>query len=85
MVFPYVENHNFYVEHWSHSVLWRKMRQLGGVLAKEGFFGGDDDIFLLKRDEVPEALWDYYTPGRSGCRPAGPPTGAGRSSAAGAS
>ena len=28
-VFPYVENHNFYVEHWAHSVVWRKMRDLG--------------------------------------------------------
>ena len=72
VVFPYVENHNFYVEHWSHSVLWRKMRQLGGVLAKEGFFGGEDDIFLLKRDEVPEALWDYYSAWAVGTRPRGP-------------
>jgi pyruvate,water dikinase len=71
-VFPYVENHNFYVEHWSHSVLWRKMRQLGGVLAKEGFFGADDDIFLLKRDEVPEALWDYYSAWAVGVQPRGP-------------
>ena len=72
VVFPYVENHNFYVEHWSHSVLWRKMRQLGGVLAKEGFFGADDDIFLLKRDEVPEALWDYYSAWAVGTKPRGP-------------
>ncbi|HJW65120.1 MAG TPA: PEP-utilizing enzyme, partial [Actinomycetes bacterium] len=72
VVFPYVENHNFYVEHWSHSVLWRKMRQLGGVLAKEGFFGGEDDIFLLKRDEVPEALWDYYSAWAVGTKPRGP-------------
>ncbi|HEV2894700.1 MAG TPA: PEP-utilizing enzyme, partial [Actinomycetota bacterium] len=72
VVFPYVENHNFYVEHWSHSVLWRKMRQLGGVLAKEGFFGGETDIFLLKRDEVPEALWDYYSAWAVGTQPRGP-------------
>ena len=25
IVFPYVENHNFYVEHWALSVFWRKM------------------------------------------------------------
>jgi pyruvate,water dikinase len=72
VVFPYVENHNFYVEHWSHSVLWRKMRQLGGVLAKEGFFGAENDIFLLKRDEVPEALWDYYSAWAVGTPPRGP-------------
>jgi pyruvate,water dikinase len=59
-VFPYVENHNFYVEHWGHSVIWRKMRELGAILAKEGFFGDSDDIFLLRRTEVPEALFDLY-------------------------
>jgi len=59
-VFPYVENHNFYVEHWGHSVIWRKMRELGAILAKAGFFGDSDDIFLLRRTEVPEALFDLY-------------------------
>ena len=72
VVFPYVENHNFYVEHWSHSVLWRKMRQLGAVLAKEGFFPDEDDIFFLKRDEVPEALWDMYSSWAVGAPPRGP-------------
>jgi len=72
VVFPYVENHNFYVEHWSHSVLWRKMRQLGAVLAKEGFLAAEDDVFLLKRDEVPEALWDYYSAWAVGVQPRGP-------------
>ena len=28
MVFPYVENHNFYVEHWIHSVMGRKYQWL---------------------------------------------------------
>lgn len=60
VVFPYVENHNFYIEHWAHSVIWRKMRQLGEVLVKEGFFTQADDIFLLQRNEVPTALFDAY-------------------------
>lgn len=59
-VFPYVENHEFYVEHWGHSVAWRKMRELGAVLAKEGFLAGAEDIFLLQRNEVPTMLADYY-------------------------
>ncbi len=59
-VFPYVENHNFYVEHWGHSIIWRKMRELGGIFAKEGFWGAADDIFLLGRNEVPVALFDMY-------------------------
>ena len=60
VVFPYVENHNFYVEHWSHSVIWRKMKSLGAVFAKAGFFNEPEDIFMLKRHEVPDALFDLY-------------------------
>lgn len=59
-VFPYVENHNFYVEHWGHSIIWRKMRDLGGVLVKEGFLTEADDVFLLQRTEVPTVLFDLY-------------------------
>lgn len=72
VVFPYVENHNFYVEHWSHSIIWRKMRELGGVFVKEGFFENGDDIFYLKRDEVNEALWDMYSAWAVGAGARGP-------------
>lgn len=72
VVFPYVENHNFYVEHWGHSVLWRKMRELGSVFVKEGFFQESNDIFYLKRDEVPEAIWDMYSAWAVGTEPRGP-------------
>jgi len=72
VVFPYVENHNFYVEHWSHSVIWRKMRQLGAVFVKEGFFADENDVFYLKRDEVNEAIWDMYSAWAVGTKPRGP-------------
>lgn len=72
VVFPYVENHNFYVEHWSHSVLYRKMRELGDVFVKEGFFDTRDDVFYLKRDEINEALWDMYSAWAVGTKPRGP-------------
>jgi pyruvate,water dikinase len=58
-VFPYVENHNFYIEHWSMAVFWRKIRKLGQVLADAGFWREADDIFYLRRDEIPVALFDY--------------------------
>jgi pyruvate, water dikinase len=58
-VFPYVENHNFYIEHWSMSVFWRKMRDLGRVLQEVGFWKQPDDIFYLDRQEVRDALFDY--------------------------
>ena len=72
MVFPYVENHNFYVEHWSHSVMFRKMKELGDVFVKEGFLASRDDVFYMKRDEVNEALWDMYSAWAVGTGPRGP-------------
>ena len=57
-VFPYVENHNFYIEHWSMSVWWRKLRELGATLAKEGVTEREDDVYMLKIDEIDEVLWD---------------------------
>ena len=71
-VFPYVENHNFYVEHWAHSVLWRKMRDLGKVLADAGFIATTDDVFMFKRAELSDVLFDLYSAWAVGTKPRGP-------------
>jgi pyruvate, water dikinase len=71
-VFHYVENHNFYIEHWGISVMWRKMRELSNVMMKEGFWNDVDDIFMLKRDEIPTALSDMTFAWSSGAAPRGP-------------
>jgi len=71
-VFHYVENHNFYVEHWGISVMWRKMRELSNVFVKEGFWGDVDDIFMLKRDEIPTAISDMTFGWAAGVAPRGP-------------
>ncbi len=60
VVFPYVENHNFYIEHWTMSVVWRKLKELGATLEKDGLLAAADDLFFIRRDEVNEVLWDYY-------------------------
>ena len=59
VVFPYVENHNFYIEHWSMGVFWRKMRDLAQVMTDAGFCKERDDFFYLNRYEVPQAIFDY--------------------------
>jgi len=71
-VFPYVENHNFYVEHWAHSVLWRKMRDFGGVLKAAGFILEVDDVFMFKRSELADVLWDLYSGWAVGAPSRGP-------------
>ena len=71
-VFPYIENHNFYVEHWHHAVFWRKMRQLGKVFVSAGFTSAVDDIFYLRRDEIPVALFDMSSAWAVGTSARGP-------------
>lgn len=71
-VFPYIENHNFYVEHWHHSVFWRKMRELGRVFVSAGFTEAVDDIFYLRRDEIPVALFDMSSAWAVGTSARGP-------------
>ncbi len=57
-VFPFVENHNFYVEHWHHSLFFSKVRELGDVFVAHNFIDDREDIFYLHRNEIYSALWD---------------------------
>jgi pyruvate,water dikinase len=57
-VYPYVEDHNFFVEHWHHSLFWEKVRELGEVFVAHKFFDDKEDIFYLHRHEVYDALYD---------------------------
>jgi pyruvate, water dikinase len=57
-VFPYVESHNFYVEHWYHTIFWNKVREFGGLLARNEFLDDAEDVFYLQRHEVLDALTD---------------------------
>ncbi|GAA4287897.1 PEP-utilizing enzyme [Georgenia daeguensis] len=59
--YPYVENHNFYIEHWTMGVFWRKVRQLSRMLHAEGFWSEPDDLLYLNRNEVRDALFDLVT------------------------
>ncbi len=75
VVFPYVENHNFYIEHWAMSTWWRKARELGATLAKERFVQDPDDVFMLRFDELEDVIWDLYSSWSDpAVRTAGPPS-----------
>jgi pyruvate,water dikinase len=59
--YPYVENHNFYIEHWTMGIFWRKVRQLSRMLHAEGFWNEPDDLLYLSRNEVRDVLFDLVT------------------------
>ena len=73
-VFPYVENHLFYVEHWFHSVFWNKMREVAAILKEHGLLEDAEDVWLLRRDEIKQALWDVVTAWATGVTPRGTKT-----------
>jgi len=57
-VFVYIEEHNIYIEHWMWATFWRKSRDLAAALHAMGAFDGPRDMFLLRRSEVAEAIYD---------------------------
>ncbi|MGR9276211.1 PEP-utilizing enzyme [Rhizobium leguminosarum] len=71
MVFPYVEDHKFYCEHWLTNVFFNKIREFGALLARKGLLEQGEDIFHLNRSEVREALSDLRLAWCIGGEPAG--------------
>ena len=71
-VFPYVEGHKFYCEHWYTNLFFNKIREYGGLLAEHGFFPDAEDIFHLTHYEVEAAIIDMMTSWSNGSPPRGP-------------
>jgi pyruvate, water dikinase len=70
-VFPYVEGHKFYCEHWYTNLFFNKIREFGALLAEAGFFPDAEDAFQLSHYELEEALVDLMTSWSNGSAPRG--------------
>ncbi len=57
-VFPYVEGHKFYCEHWYTNLFFNRIREFGGLLAQHGFFDKAEDVFQLTHYELEAAIID---------------------------
>ncbi|HEY1724813.1 MAG TPA: PEP-utilizing enzyme [Steroidobacteraceae bacterium] len=71
-VFPYVEGHKFYCEHWYTNLFFNKIREFGALLAQHGFFKDEADVFQLTHFELEAAIIDLSTAWSSGSKPRGP-------------
>ncbi|HMK23146.1 MAG TPA: hypothetical protein VK466_12495, partial [Terriglobales bacterium] len=71
-VFPYVEGHKFYCEHWYTNLFFNKIREFGALLAAHGFFPGTEDVFQLTRFELEEAIVDLMISWSNGSPARGP-------------
>jgi pyruvate, water dikinase len=70
-VFPYVEGHKFYCEHWYTNLFFNKIREFGALLAQHGFFRDTEDVFHLSHYELESAIVDLMTSWSNGSLPRG--------------
>jgi len=69
LVFPYVEDHKFFCEHWLTTRFFSKVREFGALLARFGLVDDGEDIFHLHYTEVEHALSTVMTAWASGSQP----------------
>jgi pyruvate, water dikinase len=73
VVFPYVEDHKFYCEHWFTTRFFGKIREFGELLARWGVLAEAEDVFQLHHTEVDQALADVSLAWAAGGKPLGAP------------
>ncbi|MFO7326749.1 MAG: PEP-utilizing enzyme, partial [Pseudomonadota bacterium] len=71
-VFPYVEGHKFYCEHWYTNLFFNKIREFGRLLAAHDFFEKEEDVFHLTHYELKSAIIDLMQSWSAGSPPRGP-------------
>ncbi|MGE5135188.1 MAG: PEP-utilizing enzyme [Gemmatimonadota bacterium] len=71
LVFPYVEDHKFYCEHWFTTRFFQKIRAFGELLAAKGVLTDADDVFHLHHTEIDQALSDVMLAWAAGSEPLG--------------
>jgi pyruvate,water dikinase len=71
LVFPFVEDHKFYCEHQFTTLFFRKVKEFGALLARQGVLAEADDIFHLHHTEVDLALADVMLAWAAGSPPLG--------------
>ncbi|MFJ9562713.1 PEP-utilizing enzyme [Streptomyces fuscichromogenes] len=71
LVFPFVEDHNFYCEHHFTTKFFAKVREFGELLRDRGVLADAEDVFQLNHSEVGQALTDVMLAWAAGSRPVG--------------
>ncbi|MES2625217.1 MAG: PEP-utilizing enzyme [Pseudomonadota bacterium] len=72
LVFPYVEDHKFYCEHWLTTAFFNKMREFGDLLARYELIEKQEDIFHLHHTEISQVLSNIMNAWAAGSAPSQP-------------
>ncbi len=60
-IYRFAEDHLFWVEHWFHTIWFKKVREFGQLLVKYDMLNEVDDIFMFNRYEIPQLLTELST------------------------
>ncbi len=60
-IYRYAEDHLFWVEHWFHTIIFKKMWELGDLLVKYDMLDDSEDVYLFNRFEVPMIIEDMVS------------------------
>jgi pyruvate,water dikinase len=69
LVFPYVEDHKFYCEHWLTTCFFNKFRDFGALLVRYGVLDDQEDIFHLHYTEIEQSLANVMNSWAAGSSP----------------
>jgi pyruvate,water dikinase len=71
LVFPFVEDHKFYCEHWFTTLFFKKVKTFGALLVAKDVLVEADDIFHLQYVEIESLLADVSLSWAGGGKPLG--------------
>jgi pyruvate,water dikinase len=72
LVFPYVEDHKFFCEHWLTTRFFNKVREFGDLFVRFGVIDKQEDIFHLHHTEIDTTIGNIMNSWAAGSPPARP-------------
>jgi len=60
-IYRYAEDHLFWVEHWFHTIWFKKMREFARLFVRHGVLNDEEDFFMFNRLEIPYLIEDLAT------------------------
>jgi pyruvate,water dikinase len=70
-VFPHMESHRFYIDQWSTTVFFDKVRDVAALMCRNGMLDDPEDVFMLRVNEVRDAISDLALAWSGGTTPRG--------------
>jgi pyruvate, water dikinase len=70
-VFPHMESHRFYIDQWATQVFFEKVREVSALLCRHGMLEDVEDVFMLRVNEVRDAISDLSLAWSGGTTPRG--------------